>query len=89
LWICASATLFQSRLVVEVENSSPGVNVTAVTNSGLSDLRTAIGPERLGSVLSGYENAVVQTLYIPLALALLTIVGSLAMERKSIKKKQP
>ena len=51
-------------------------------------MRESIGAEKLKSVLMGYENAVVQTLYIPLALAVLTIVGSVAMERKSIKKKQ-
>ncbi|KAH6889370.1 major facilitator superfamily domain-containing protein [Thelonectria olida] len=88
LWICASATLFQSRLFDEIQASAPGTNVTAVKDAGLSGLRESIGQEKLGRVLAGYENAVVQTLYIPLALALLTIVGSLAMERKSVKKKQ-
>ncbi|KAI9172728.1 MFS-type efflux pump MFS1 [Paramyrothecium foliicola] len=88
LWICASATLFQNRLVEEIEASSPGVNTTTITKAGLSELREVIGPQRLGSVLAGYENAVIQTLYIPLALALLTVFGAAAMERKSIKKKQ-
>ncbi|KAH7134566.1 major facilitator superfamily domain-containing protein [Dactylonectria estremocensis] len=88
MWICASATLFQDRLYSEIHASSPETNVTTVKEVGLSGLRESIGPERLSSVLSGYETAVVQTLYIPLGLALLTIVGSLAMERKSIKKKQ-
>lgn len=88
LWICASATMFQSRLVDEIHSSSPGTNATEVQDAGLTGLRDRIGPERLGSVLAGYENAVVQTLYIPLALAILTIAGSLAMERKSLKKKQ-
>ncbi|KAH7146241.1 major facilitator superfamily domain-containing protein [Dactylonectria macrodidyma] len=88
MWICASATLFQDRLYSEIHASSPDTNVTTVKEVGLSGLRESIGPERLSSVLSGYETAVVQTLYIPLGLSLLTIVGSLAMERKSIKKKQ-
>ncbi|KAM0546274.1 hypothetical protein ACHAPJ_010958 [Fusarium lateritium] len=88
LWICASATLFQDRLSKEIQEAAPGTNTTGLQEAGLSKLRESIGPERLKSVLSGYENAVVQTLYIPLALALLTIIGSLAMERKSIKKKR-
>ncbi|KAJ4251386.1 hypothetical protein NW762_011367 [Fusarium torreyae] len=88
LWICASATLFQDRLSKEIQEAAPGTNTTGLQETGLSKLRESIGPERLKSVLSGYENAVVQTLYIPLALALLTIIGSLAMERKSIKKKR-
>ncbi|UZP39292.1 hypothetical protein NXS19_007108 [Fusarium pseudograminearum] len=88
LWICASATLFQDRLANEIKLSSPGTNVEELQKAGLSKMRESIGPERLKSVLGGYENAVIQTLYIPLALAVLTIVGSVPMERKSIKKKQ-
>ncbi|KAF7556259.1 hypothetical protein G7Z17_g1532 [Cylindrodendrum hubeiense] len=88
LWICASATLFQGRLQDEIQASSPGTNVTALTDAGISGLREYIGPARLGSVLAGYENAVIQTLYIPLGLALLSFIGSLAIEKKSIKKKQ-
>ncbi|EXL92992.1 major facilitator superfamily domain-containing protein [Fusarium oxysporum II5] len=88
LWICASATLFQDRLSKEIQDAAPGTNTTRIQEAGLSKLRESIGPERLKSVLSGYENAVVQTLYIPLALALLSIVGAVAMERKSIKKKR-
>ncbi|KAF5716156.1 major facilitator superfamily transporter [Fusarium mundagurra] len=88
LWICASATLFQDRLSKEIQDAAPGTNTTRLQETGLSKLRESIGPERLKSVLSGYENAVVQTLYIPLALALLSIIGAVATERKSIKKKR-
>ncbi|KAF5649630.1 major facilitator superfamily transporter [Fusarium sp. NRRL 52700] len=76
LWICASATLFQDRLSKEIQDAAPGTNTTHIQEAGLSKLRESIGPERLKSVLSGYENAVVQTLYIPLALALLSMVGA-------------
>jgi len=41
----------------------------------------------LKDVLFGYNEAVIQTLYLPLGLALLTIVGSIFMEIKSVKKK--
>lgn len=88
LWVCASATLFQNRLVGEVEKYSPATNGTALESVGLSEIRNYIGSKRLLDVLSGYNEAVVQTLYMPLALSILTILGSLAMERRSIKKKQ-
>ncbi|VTT76738.1 unnamed protein product, partial [Fusarium fujikuroi] len=74
LWICASATLFQDRLSKEVQDAAPGTNTTHIQEAGLSKLRESIGPDRLKSVLSGYENAIVQTLYIPLALALLSVI---------------
>ena len=88
LWICASATLFNARLGVEIEKYAKGVNVTAVEDVGLSSIRGLFGQEKLESVLAGYDTAVVQTLYMPLALGVLTILGTGAMEWKSLKKKQ-
>ena len=88
MWVCVSATLFQSRLEKEIATYSPSTNVTALQSAGLSGLRDYIGPQKLGKVLAGYDKAVDQTLYIPLALGVLTVIGSLATERRSIKKKR-
>jgi hypothetical protein len=86
-FIAISATLFQNRLAAEVRHYAPNTNITNLEDHGISDLRHALGPEKLKQVLFGYNEAVVQTLYIPLALGLLTIVGSLFTEIKSTKKK--
>ena len=86
--ISASATLFQNRLVEEISNYAPGVNTTAISSSGLSDIREIIGEKRLRAALTGYDHAIMQTLYMPLALAILTLVGSVAMEWPSVKKKR-
>ena len=78
-------------LAVGLGLNSPMIALQAVLPTEDVSLGGAVltfGAGKLKSVLMGYENAVVQTLYIPLALAVLTIVGSVAMERKSIKKKQ-
>jgi hypothetical protein len=88
LFVSASSTLFRNRLIGEVHQHSPSTNATAVEDAGLSEIRTLIGGDKLGAVLSGYNAAVVQTLYMPLALAILTIVGTVAMERRSMKQKQ-
>lgn len=87
IWMCVSATLFQNRLSSEISSHSPSTNVTALEQLGLSDIRRTIGSDTLKDVLFGYNEAVVQTLYLPLALTILTIVSSLAVERKSLKKK--
>jgi hypothetical protein len=86
-FIAISATLFQNRLVDEISKHAPGTNVTSLENHGLSDIRQIIGPDRLKDVLFGYNEAVVQTLFIPLGLGLLTIVGSMFTEIKSVKKR--
>ncbi len=88
LWISISATLFHNRLLNEVKKYSPATNGTALEAVGLSGIRGYVGSEGLKNVLSGYDQAVVQTLYLPLALGVLTIFGSIFMERRSIKKKQ-
>lgn len=88
LFISASATLFQSRLVKDISLYAPGTNATAISHAGLSDIRNLVGKDRLAAVLSGYDHAVVQTLYLPLALAILTLVGSASMEWSSVKRRQ-
>jgi hypothetical protein len=88
LFVSASSTLFRNRLIDEIQHYSPSTNGTALQALGLSEIRGSIGADKVGAVLSGYNQAVIQTLYMPLALGLLTIVGTVAMERRSMKKKQ-
>ena len=88
LFLSASSALFQNRLVNEVSAHAPGTNITVIEKAGLSDIRKQIGSNRLRDVLLGYDKAIIQTLYLPMALAVLTMLGSLTMERKSVKKKQ-
>ena len=88
LFISVSATLFQARLAVELAKCAPGTNTTIFDHGGLADIRSQIGEQRLGDVLWGYDEAVMQTLYIPVALAASSIIASVAMERRSVKKKQ-
>jgi MFS family permease len=88
VYLSASAALFTNRLEEEIHKYSPTTDVAALNNAGLSDIRKIVGAARLGDVLLGYDAAVVQTLYLPLALTCMTIFGSLAMQWRSVKKKQ-
>lgn len=88
LFICTSSALFQNRLVEEIAQHAPGVNMTAFEHGGLTDIRKYIGGDRLRDILLGYDEAVSQTLYIPVALAVLTLLGSMTVERRSVKKKK-
>jgi hypothetical protein len=88
LFVSASSALFQNRLVEEVRKSAPGTNTTILSHIGLGDIRSAIGQDRLRDVLLGYDEAVTQTLYLTVALACLTVVGSAGVEWRSVKKKQ-
>lgn len=88
LFLSASATLFRNRLAAEVDQFAPATNVTTLEHMGLSDIRRRIGGDRLKDVLFGYDKAVTQTLYLPVVLTCLTVLGTLTMERISVKKKQ-
>lgn len=87
-FVTSSAALFQNRLETEIKHFAPGTNVTSITDAGLSDLRTVLGGERLKHVLMGYDHAVDQTMYFPVALTCLSIVGALMTDWTSVKKKQ-
>ncbi|RYP55442.1 hypothetical protein DL769_010170 [Monosporascus sp. CRB-8-3] len=88
IWIVVSATLFQNRLTAELTAIGPPLNSTALQNAGLSDIRALVGSERLQDVLLGYDEAVTQTLYLPVALTAATIIGSAFTEWHSVKRKQ-
>lgn len=85
--VSSSATLFQNRLSAEIAQTAPSQNITILRHVGLSELRTVIGKDKLRDVLLGYGEAVSQTLYFPVALAVLSIVGTASMEWRSVKKK--
>lgn len=88
--ICVSAaqTLFTSRLIADLGEFAPGLNAKALETMGLSDLKKNIGAKNLAGVLLGYDKAVTQTFYLPVALTCLTLVGTLGMEWRSVKKKR-
>jgi len=55
---------------------------------GLSEIREVIGADRLRDVLLGYDEALTQTMYLPLALTLAMVLGCVFTEWRSVKKKQ-
>lgn len=88
LFLSGSSALFTNRMNAEVGYYSPSTNITSLENVGLTSIRQQIGSSKLGDVLLGYNTAVSQTLYLPLALACMTLFGTLAMEWRSVKEKK-
>ncbi|KAI1860003.1 uncharacterized protein JN550_011687 [Neoarthrinium moseri] len=88
IWMVVSAALFQNRLIAEVSQYSPSTNATLLGSAGLSGIRDTVGSDRLRDVLLGYDEAITQTLYLPVALCVATILGSAFTEWHSVKKKQ-
>lgn len=102
MWIVLPAALFQSRLRVEnaeqlaaaIDGGSGLGNETLVLQTmltgevGLSEIREVVGGDRLRDVLLGYDEALTQTMYLPLTLTLAMILGCVFTESRSMKKKQ-
>ncbi|KAI1362035.1 major facilitator superfamily domain-containing protein [Xylaria arbuscula] len=85
VWIVVSTAVFHSRLTTEIAQHSPSVNSTLLESAGLSEIRNIVGSDRLRDVLLGYDEALVQTLYLPVGLAVASIVGSALLEWRSVK----
>lgn len=85
IWIVVSTAVFHSRLTAEIAHHSPSVNSTLLENAGLSEIRNIVGSDRLRDVLLGYDEALIQTLYLPVGLAVASIVGSALLEWRSVK----
>jgi hypothetical protein len=88
IFVSAAQTLFTTRLTADLGKFAPSLNSTALETMGLSDLKQHIGAENLQGVLLGYDNAITQTFYLPVALTCLSLLGTVGMESRSIKKKK-
>lgn len=88
IFVSVAHTIFTGRLIVDLKQYAPELNATALSTMGLSDLKEHVGLEHLAGALLGYDQALVQTFYLGVALTCLSSVGALGMEWRSVKKKQ-
>lgn len=87
IFISVAQSIFTDRLSADLAQYAPGTNSTTIENVGLKDLRNRIGTKRLEQVLLGYDKALVQTLYLPVALTGLSLIATLGMEWRSVKRR--
>jgi hypothetical protein len=55
---------------------------------GLLDLKEYVGSEELGLALLGYDRAVTEACFLPVALMCASLLGALGMEWRSVKVKK-
>ncbi|KAK5946085.1 hypothetical protein PMZ80_000224 [Knufia obscura] len=87
VFISVGNNIFESQLARDLTRI-PGVNVGSIASTGATDLRKMISLDLLPQVLVAYNDALRATFYLITALACLTVLGSAAMEWKSVKKEQ-
>jgi EmrB/QacA subfamily drug resistance transporter len=87
VFISVGNNIFDTRLTHNLA-TIPGIDIGSIAATGATDLRSMVPSSLLPQVLVAYNDALRTTFYLVTALTSATIVGSLAMEWKSIKKEQ-
>lgn len=88
VFISAAQTIFTNRLAVNLVGIAPSLNATSIENMGLADLKAQLGADKLQEVLSGFDHSLAQTWYLAVALGCVTMIGSLGMEWRNVKKEK-
>jgi EmrB/QacA subfamily drug resistance transporter len=88
LFISVGQNVFTNKLVSGLKAAVPDLDPAIVLRTGATELKTAIGEQYRDGVLKAYNDALTNSYYVAAALATLSIVGSLAVEWKSVKGKK-
>ncbi|KAI5245032.1 MFS transporter [Aureobasidium subglaciale] len=88
LFISVGQNVFTNKLVSGLKAAVPDLDPAIVLQTGATELKSAIGEQYRDGVLRAYNDALANSYYVAAALATLSIVGSLAVEWKSVKGKK-
>ncbi|KAK4546220.1 hypothetical protein LTR36_002357 [Oleoguttula mirabilis] len=88
LFISVAQNVFTNRLLSNLKEAAPGVDLALVLSTGATSLRDVIPEQYLPGVQVAYNNSVMSTFYVAVAMASFSILGSLAFEWKSVKGKK-
>ncbi|KAF2149108.1 putative efflux pump antibiotic resistance protein [Myriangium duriaei CBS 260.36] len=80
--------IFTERLVENLKSIIPGLDANLIETTGLSQITANIKGDDLQKVILGVDKAVIQTWYFAIGLTCVSMIGSLAMEWRSIKQKK-
>ncbi|KAM0802567.1 major facilitator superfamily domain-containing protein [Usnea florida] len=88
LFVAVGQNLFTTHLSANLATDVPILNPDIVLKTGATSLRDAVDSQSLAGVLLAYNDALVTTYYVAVAMGSLSIIGSLGMEWKSVKGKK-
>ncbi|KAJ7275515.1 major facilitator superfamily transporter [Mycena haematopus] len=87
LFISVGQNVFQNKLISGLVSRVPGVSPDIIFAAGATNLKNAVDPQYLSAVLEVYNDALVTAFQVGIAMAGISIVGSVVMEWKSVKGK--
>lgn len=87
LFISVGQNVFTNSLAKNLAAAVPDLDPSIVTRIGATAIKQVVEPRFLDGVLVAYNEALVQTLYVSVATATLSIVGAAFVQWKSMKGK--
>ncbi|KAF7367324.1 Major facilitator superfamily transporter [Mycena sanguinolenta] len=88
LFISVGQNVFQNKLISGLVSHVPGISPELIFQAGATNLKNAVDPQYLSAVLEVYNTALVTAFRVGLGMAAATVVGSVAMEWRSVKGKK-
>jgi EmrB/QacA subfamily drug resistance transporter len=88
LFISVAQNVFTNSLLKNVKEAVPGLDSKLVLGTGATELQKVIPPEFLGAVQQAYNGALVNTFYVAVATSVLSVLGAVFFEWKSVKGKK-
>lgn len=76
-----------NKLVSGLVSDVPAVNPAIVLMAGATNIRHVVDPQFLAAVLVVYNKALMSAFYVSVAMAALSLFGSMGVEWKSLKGK--
>lgn len=81
--------VFQNRLVANFHKYDPQLDAIKIISGGALEIRNMVSKSALPEALFAYNKAIMQTLYLAVAMASISILGAMVIEWKSVKKGAP
>lgn len=87
LFVSVGQNVFDNRLLSNIVIDAPKIDPKIILHVGATSLKDAIPKAFLPGVQKAYNAALTQTWYISVALACLTAIGAVVVERRNLKGK--
>lgn len=88
IFVSVGQNVFQNQLFQNLAHYAPDVPAAQLVSAGATMLRTLVQGDELHRVLVAYNEAIMQTFYVSVAMGALTLVGPIFVEWLSVKGKK-
>lgn len=88
IFVSVGQNVFQNQLLQNIAHYAPEANAVKLLSAGATMLRSVVSGPLLDRVLYAYNEAIMQTFYVSVAMSALTLVGPIFIEWLSVKGKK-